>query len=84
MQAIEALYNSALLKPNSKVKAIELGYSTLVQLTETQVFAPTWKVQVELEDGTLEEYFVNAVEGRIIEIPKEVEQTVIKNKEFYR
>lgn len=78
LQAIEALHNSALLKPNAKVKAIELGYSTLVQLTETQVFAPTWKVQVKLEDGTLEEYFVNAVEGRIIEIPKEVEQTSLR------
>ena len=40
--------NSALLKPDSKVKAIELGYSTLVQLTETQVFAPTWHVHVQV------------------------------------
>lgn len=78
MQAISFLYSRSLLRPNSTVKEINLGYSTLAQTTEVQVFAPTWNIQVELEDGTTEEYFVNAVEGRIIEIPKDVEQAVLE------
>ena len=60
------------------IRDIELGYSTLAQVTETQVFAPTWHILVELIDGTMEEYFVNAVEGRVIEMPKETEQSVVE------
>ncbi|TQR20044.1 hypothetical protein FG384_09105 [Psychrobacillus vulpis] len=78
MQAIKVLYSRGLLKPDSTVKEIKLGYSTLAQVTETQVFAPTWHVLVELSDKTSEEYFVNAVEGRIIEIPKETEQLEVE------
>lgn len=73
-RAVEVLYTRNLLKPNSTIKSISLGYSTLVQLTETQVFAPTWRVRVELQDGTREDYFVNAVEGKIIEFNKESEE----------
>jgi len=73
-RAVEVLYQRNLLKPNSKITMISLGYSTLVQLTETQVFAPTWRVRVELQDGTKEDYFVNAVEGKIIEFTKESEE----------
>lgn len=76
-QAINALYFKLLLKPNSTVKEIKLGYSTLALEAETQVFAPTWHLNVELADGTEEDHFVNAVEGRVIEIPK-VEQEVVK------
>ncbi|MFJ8064294.1 two-component system regulatory protein YycI [Psychrobacillus sp. NPDC096426] len=75
---IRVLYSSSLLKADSTVKDIKLGYSTLAQLTETQVFAPTWYVPVELSDGTMEEYFVNAVEGRVSEIPKKTEQPEVK------
>ena len=78
VQAITRLYDNSLLKPDSKIKQIDLGYSTLAQLTETQVFAPTWHILVELLDGTIEEYFVNAVEGRVIEIPEDKEQTVVE------
>ena len=77
-RAVEVLYNRNLLKPNSKILAITLGYSTLVQLTETQVFAPTWRVQVELEDGTIEDYFVNAVEGKIVEFNEESEEPQVE------
>ncbi len=76
-RAVEVLYQRNLLKPNSTITAISLGYSTLVQLTETQVFAPTWRVRVELQDGTKEDYFVNAVEGKIIEFnvkPEQIEE----------
>lgn len=79
MQAINLLYSRTLIKPDSTVKEINLGYSTLAQQAETQVFAPTWHILVELSNGTIEEHFVNAVEGRIIEIPKkEVEQAVVE------
>lgn len=78
MQVINILYDNSLLKPDSAIKEIELGYSTLAQVTGTQVFAPTWHILVELIDGTTEEHFVNAVEGRITEIQKEPEQTVVE------
>jgi len=69
-RAVEVLYQRNLLKPNSTITSINLGYSTLVQLTEKQVFAPTWRVHVELHDGKNEDYFINAVEGKIIEFNK--------------
>ena len=49
---------------------MNLGYSTLVQLTQTQVFAPTWEVRVKDAEGQVEEYFVNAFEGKILEFEK--------------
>lgn len=75
-EAVGALYAKNLLKPNSTITDIILGYSTLVQFTETQVFAPTWRVRVKLSDGTIEHYFVNAVEGKIIEFEKEPEEII--------
>ncbi|SDN85912.1 Two-component signal transduction system YycFG, regulatory protein YycI [Psychrobacillus sp. OK028] len=78
MQVINKLYDNSLLKPDSMIKEIKLGYSTLAQLTETQVFAPTWHILVELLDGTIEEYFVNAVEGRVVDIQTEKEQTAVE------
>ncbi len=78
LKTIQPLYNRGLLRTNSKVLEFNLGYSTLVQEAETQVLAPTWHILIKLEDGTIEEYFVNAVEGKIIDIPKEVEQAPSK------
>ncbi|MEI4771006.1 two-component system regulatory protein YycI [Psychrobacillus sp. FJAT-51614] len=78
IQAIKVLYDGGLLKPDSIVKEIKLGYSRLIELTETQVFAPTWHILVELPDGTREDHFVNAIEGRIVEIQKNQEQAVVK------
>jgi len=67
IQVIQALYSKGLLKPNSRITQMKLGYSTLVQLTQTQVFAPTWEVHVKSPDGE-EEFFVNAVEGKVVEL----------------
>ena len=67
IEALGSLSSRGHLNQDSNVKSMKLGYSTLVQLTETQVFAPTWHVRVELKDGTIEDYFVHAVEGKIIE-----------------
>ncbi len=74
IEALGSLSSRGHLNQDSNVKSMKLGYSTLVQLTETQVFAPTWHVRVELEDGTLEDYFIHAVEGKIIEFQEPVDE----------
>ena len=43
IEAINTLYSRDYLKQDSTVINISLGYSTLIQLTKTQVFAPTWR-----------------------------------------
>ena len=68
LQVIQTLYAKQLLKPNSRITQMKLGYSTLVQLTQTQVFVPTWDIRVETEDDNQEEYFVDAVEGKVIDV----------------
>lgn len=65
--AVGSLVTRGYLKQGSTVVQVKSGYSTLVQLTETQVFAPTWNIQVKLKDGTIENYFINAIEGKVIE-----------------
>ncbi len=67
IEAIGNLYSRGYLKQDSKVKYMTLGYSTHVQVSETQVFAPTWHIRVELKGGETEDYFINAIEGIIIE-----------------
>ena len=51
---------------------MKLGYSTLFQFTQTQVFAPTWEVRVQTQEGTSEEFFVNAVEGKVVDMQLDV------------
>lgn len=63
LKAIETLHQKGLLKTKSKITNIELGYSTLVQLTASQVLAPTWCFVV----NDKERLFVNAIEGQIIQ-----------------
>lgn len=70
IQALQALYSRNFLKPDSRVIHMNLGYSTLVQITKTQVFAPTWEVRVQNKDGQIEEHFVNAFEGKVLEFEK--------------
>lgn len=72
LDVINTLYSRDYLQKNSTVVNISLGYSTLITLTKTQVFAPTWRVRVELEDGKLEDHFVNAIEGKIVEFQSEL------------
>lgn len=72
IHAFQALYAKGLLKPNSEIIDVKLGYSTLVQTTTTQVFVPTWEVRVKREDNSIEEFFVNAVEGKVIDIQENV------------
>ncbi|MHA6260958.1 two-component system regulatory protein YycI [Sporosarcina sp. CAU 1771] len=71
LQAINTLNLRNYVKPDSKIISMSLGYSTLVPLTKRQAFAPTWHIRVELSDGEKEDYFVNAIEGLIIEFQDE-------------
>lgn len=77
-EVVKTLYARNLLKTESSIENISLGYSTLVHFTETQVFAPTWHVTVKSKEGLLEDYFVNAVEGKIIEFEKEEDEDVVE------
>lgn len=78
-QVIQALYSKGLLKQNSRITNMELGYSTLVQLTQTQVFVPTWEVRVKSKDEE-EEFFVNAVEGKVIDIQNDLTKAEIEEE----
>ncbi|KOS61093.1 two-component system regulatory protein YycI [Lysinibacillus agricola] len=68
LQIIQTLYNKNLLKSESRIMHMKLGYSTFSNLTQTQVLIPTWEVQVKLSDDEIEEYFVDAIDGKMIEI----------------
>lgn len=81
-QVLQILYGKNLLKPNSQITEMNLGYSTIVQLTQTQVFAPTWEVRVKLADDTEEIHFVNAVQGRIVEIQNDLSEIVEQTEDL--
>lgn len=70
-EAISILYSRDYLRRDSIIKSVSLGYSTLIQLTKTQVFAPTWRIRVQLKDDEVEDYFINAIEGKVIEFQTE-------------
>ncbi|MER1958665.1 MAG: two-component system regulatory protein YycI [Solibacillus sp.] len=76
IQVLQVLYGKNLLKPDSQILKMNLGYSTSVQLAQTQVFAPTWEVRVRLSDKSEEVHFVNAVEGKILEIQNDLSEVV--------
>ncbi|QTD40148.1 two-component system regulatory protein YycI [Sporosarcina sp. Te-1] len=84
VEAVGSLVTRGYVKPDSKVQYVKLGYSTLVQLQETQVFAPTWNVRVELKDGQVEEHFINAIEGKVIEFqlnpPQETDEDEVEEE----
>lgn len=76
IQVINILYSRSLLTANAHIKNMELGYSTLVQLTLTQVFAPTWEVTVESKENGVEKFYVNASDGKVIEMNANKEKPV--------
>lgn len=67
IEAIGSLYSRGYLKTGSTVKDVTFGYSILAQMPEIQLFAPTWHVRVELKNGEIEDHFINAIEGKIVE-----------------
>ncbi|MEK4630471.1 MAG: two-component system regulatory protein YycI [Solibacillus sp.] len=81
IQVLQILYGNNLLKPNSEIVNIKLGYSTIVQITQTQVFAPTWEVRVKRDNGNQEVHFVNAVDGKIVDIQNDLTEVEEKDIE---
>lgn len=73
-KALESLFVNNVIKPNSKVNKITLGYYKLVTLTSgVEVLVPTWHFTV----NDTEEYYVNGLEGQIINpLESNVEATV--------
>ena len=74
LQVLQTLYAKNLLKPNSHITTVKLGYSTLIRVTQTQVLTPTWKVRVQVADGKEEQYFVNAIDGKVIDITQDIQE----------
>lgn len=81
IQVLQILYDKSLLKPDSQVLKMNLGYSTMIQ-SQTQVFAPTWEVRVKLADGSEEIHFVNAVQGKIVDIQNDLSELVEQTEEL--
>lgn len=77
LQAVKSIFEKGYLKDNTKINFVELGYSTLVPLTETQVLSPTWHIQATVpnEDGSKEEknFFINAIDSQILDIEKNID-----------
>ncbi|WP_157796313.1 two-component system regulatory protein YycI [Bacillus xiapuensis] len=69
-QAIQTLYKNGLIKPNSTISKVELGYYTVVQLTESQVLSPTWYIRIKKGDK-VEKLYVNAFDGSIYQEEKD-------------
>lgn len=82
IQVLQVLYGKNLLKPDSQISEMNLGYSTSVQLTQTQVFAPTWEVRVRLPDKSEEVHFVNAVDGKIVDIQNDLSEVIQEQEDL--
>ncbi|WP_338752381.1 two-component system regulatory protein YycI [Bacillus sp. FJAT-52991] len=63
-QVIQNLYKNGLIKQNSEISDIELGYYTVVKVTEAQVLSPTWYFEIK-NNGKVEQVYVNALDGTI-------------------
>jgi regulatory protein YycI of two-component signal transduction system YycFG len=81
-QVLQVLYGKNLLKPDSQILKMNLGYSTIVQITQTQVFAPTWEIRIRLADKTEETYFLNAENGKIVDIQNDLLEIVEQEEDL--
>lgn len=68
MSAIESLYKNNALKPKIKITDVETGYFTL----KSQVLTPAWRVEINDKQNL----FVNAFDGKIIELNKDEKKIV--------
>ena len=66
LQVIDELYTENLLKTGAEIVDMKLGYSSRIQLTQAQLFTPTWEIRVK-SDGEQQTFFVNAVNPKVIE-----------------
>ncbi|MBQ0139093.1 MAG: two-component system regulatory protein YycI [Kurthia sp.] len=77
IQAIKAIFEKGYLKDKTDITFVELGYSTLVPLTETQVLSPTWHIRAKVPNESNKkqevDFFVNAIDSQILEIEKNIE-----------
>lgn len=67
IKAVEALYNKKYLKSNSEVKEVNYGYYTQYPLSTQQILAPTWHIVVETSEEEREDFYVNALEGDVLQ-----------------
>jgi regulatory protein YycI of two-component signal transduction system YycFG len=72
LKALETLHQKGMLEPKSKITKVELGYSSLIQLSASQALAPTWRFVVDDNESL----FVNALEGQIIEFNSDENRNV--------
>lgn len=81
IQAIKTIFEKGYLKDHTTISFVDLGYSTLVPLTETQVLSPTWHIRAMVPDENgrkkQQDFFVNAVDNQILDIEKNIQ---FKNK----
>ncbi|WP_042352928.1 two-component system regulatory protein YycI [Bacillus massiliigorillae] len=63
IKAIETLFNKGSIQPNNEITNVELGYINILQDTASHILTPIWHVEINNED----DFFVNALDGRIIE-----------------
>lgn len=75
LQILQVLYAQQLLQTDDHITFMKLGYMTHVDVTQKQVFAPTWEVHVEKGSGKEAFYLVNAVDGKVTE-PKDIQEVV--------
>lgn len=68
LKAIEALYNKNYLTPNSELVNIQYGYYTHIPLSNQQILAPTWHIIVETENSERKDFYVNALEGDVLQL----------------
>ncbi|EIT86099.1 hypothetical protein A374_07256 [Fictibacillus macauensis ZFHKF-1] len=66
MKAIGRLFKTGYLSNGEKIKKVQLGYYSLANVEDVQVYVPTWSV--ETENG---HYLVNATDSSIQQIDRE-------------
>lgn len=84
-KAVRVIFDKGYLMANSTVTKTQLGYSTLVPLTETQVLSPTWYIHVVFPkdkngDEKQADYFVNAVDGTIVDIEQNAKESELQKQ----
>ncbi len=65
IKALESLYARNIIRPNSEITSVQVGYYNLVTVPSgVGVLVPTWRFVVNEEDV----YYVNSIEGQIINL----------------
>jgi len=65
MKAIEKLYRNNYLSIGDKIQKIVLGYYSLANVENVQVYAPTWSIETQNDH-----FFVNATDSSVQEVDK--------------